>query len=94
STYSTEPDWSPDGKLIAYSTRAAGQTQIAVLDLASGQHRLVTDSGGSESPSWTSNSRHLVFTRGGQLHLLDTVTRRAMAIENGVANCSEPSVAR
>ncbi|GAB4248607.1 MAG: hypothetical protein OHK005_15200 [Candidatus Methylacidiphilales bacterium] len=94
STYSTEPDWSPDGKLIAYSTRAAGQTQIAVLDLATGQHRLVTEAGGSESPSWTSNSRHLVFTKGGQLHLLDTVTKRAAPIDNGVANCSEPTVAR
>ncbi len=94
STYSTEPDWSPDGKLIAYSTRAAGQTQVAVLDLATGQHRLVTDGGGSESPSWTSNSRHLVFTKGGRLHLLDTVTKRSAPIDNGVANCSEPSVAR
>lgn len=94
STYSTEPDWSPDGRFIAYSTRAAGQTQIAVLDVSTGQHRLVTDSGTAESPSWTSNSRHLVFSRGGTLHLLDTVTKRAQPIDNGVAKCSEPSVAR
>jgi TolB protein len=94
STYATEPDWSPDGKAIAFSTRAAGQSQIASVSPRSGEVRLLTETGGAETPSWTSNSRHLVHARGGKLHVLDTVTRRSVPIENGVSANSEPTVSR
>ena len=32
--YCTEPNWSPDGKKIAFNVRSGGEFQIAVLDLA------------------------------------------------------------
>jgi TolB protein len=34
-SYCTKPDWSPDGKSIAFTTRLGGQFQIGVYDVAS-----------------------------------------------------------
>ncbi|CAB4244639.1 Biopolymer transporter Tol [Methylacidimicrobium sp. AP8] len=89
--YSSEPDWSPDGKKIAYAARIAGEFQIGLYDLASSTATLLT-SGGGQDPSWTRNSRHLVFAHGGSLYLLDSVTKQIAALPNGLSRCSEPSV--
>ncbi len=92
--YATEPDWSPDGKKIAFNARIGGQFQICVLDLASGQTAQLTQGGDNEDPSWCRNSRHLVFSRGGKLFLLDTIQSQTYSIENGLAGCTEPSASK
>jgi TolB protein len=94
SSYTTEPDWSPDGQKIAYSIQAAGQNQIAFTTLSSGQQTILTSGGANETPSWARNSRHLVFARGGKLHLLDSVTRSTFTLENGLTRNTEPNISR
>ena len=91
-SYCTKPDWSPDGRLIAFTTRIAGQFQIGIFDVGSRTAHLVTTSGGQD-PVWTRDSRHLVFSNGGRLYLLDSISRQAFAIETG-ATSSEPTVSR
>ena len=51
--------------------------------------QLITTSGG-EDPAWTRDSRHLVYSNNGRLHLLDTVSRESLPIETGVSGCGEP----
>ena len=92
-SYCTKPDWSPDGKLIAFTTRLGGQFQIGVYNVASRNAQLITTSGGQD-PSWTRDSRHLVYSNNGRLHLLDTVSRQSLPIETSVAGCGEPTVSR
>ncbi|MEI9999497.1 MAG: biopolymer transporter Tol [Verrucomicrobiota bacterium] len=65
-SYCTKPDWSPDGRLIAFTTRIGGQFQIGVYDVASRNGTLVTADGG-EDPAWTRDSRHLVYSNHGRL---------------------------
>ncbi|QSR84058.1 PD40 domain-containing protein [Methylacidimicrobium sp. B4] len=88
--YSSEPDWSPDGKRIAYVARIAGEFQVGVYELSSATATLLS-SGGGEDPSWTRNSRHLVFAHSGSLYLMDSVTKQIVALPNGLSRCSEPS---
>ncbi len=92
-SYCTKPDWSPDGKTIAFTTRIGGEFQIGVFDVARRTGELITTSGGQD-PAWTRDSRHLVYSNNGHLHLLDTVTKQSLPIETGVSGSGEPTVAR
>jgi TolB protein len=92
-SYCTKPDWSPDGKSIAFTTRLSGQFQIGVYDVALRTAQLIT-TGGGQDPDWTSDSRHLVYSNNGHLYLLDTVSHESLPIEVPVSGCGEPTVSR
>jgi Tol biopolymer transport system component len=61
-----DSDWSPGGRLIAYTEwdTIHGTQSIGVLDLKTGRHRTIHP---GRHPSWSPNSRRIVFadTRGG-----------------------------
>jgi TolB protein len=88
--YCTKPDWSSDGRLIAFTARVGGTFQIGVFNLASRTARLVT-TGGGEDPAWTRDSRHLVYANEGRILLLDTLTGQSLPI--GVSG-AEPAISR
>ena len=89
----TKPDWSPDGKWIAFTARIGPQFQIGVFDVAKRTAQLITTAGGQD-PAWTRDSRHLVYSNNGHLHLLDTVSHQSLPIEMSVSGCGEPTVSR
>jgi len=63
------PDWSPDGRLIAFSSATSGESEIFVLDVATGRSRQITFSRGSDTaPAWSPSGREIAFTsdRSGQ----------------------------
>lgn len=66
--YNTSPRLSPDGKLLAYITRREGRFQLAVMDLASRQVQILTDSNRDESPSFAPNGRMILIAseQGGR----------------------------
>ena len=78
--YRAEPDWSPDGRLIAYQEMLNGRFQIRTIPAGGGTPKQLTNEGANEQPSWAPDSRHLVFTstRTGvrQLWVLDTESNR------------------
>ena len=68
--------WSPDGRrIVAYSERGAG---MIVDDVATGANEGVSPVGAK--PRWLSDSRRLVYTHDGALHLLDTRLMRSREI--------------
>jgi TolB protein len=87
----TEPNWSPDGKKVAFNVRTGGEFQIAILDLAGGGTRTVAS---GQNPVWGADSRHIIFTEGGALYLLDTVSSRRSKILDSLGKISEPSWSR
>ncbi len=86
--YCTEPNWSPDGKKVAFNVRSGGEFQIAVLDLAGGATRTLAT---GQDPVWGADSRHLIFTEGGALYMLDTVSSRKNKIIDGLGKITEPT---
>lgn len=79
-SYQSNPDWSPDGRLVAYQSQVAGQFQLKTIGLRDRGTRTLTNVGRNEDPSWAPDGRHLVFTsnRSGtrQLWVLDVETGR------------------
>ena len=78
--YRTDPDWSPDGRLIAYAERINDRFQIRTIPITGGTPKQLTSDGENEQPAWAPDGRHLVFTssRTGvrQLWILDTQSNR------------------
>lgn len=85
--YSTSPDWSPAGPVVAFHTRIGGRMQVAALNVDGGRPRVLTDRFTNEDPSWGPDGRHLVFAspdrEGGGLFVLDTVTGRIRKLVSG-----------
>ncbi len=79
-TYRSDPDWSPDGRFVAYQERIKDSMQIMTIRAGGGTPKLLTSEGQNEQPAWSPDSRHLIFTssRTGvrQLWVLDTESGR------------------
>jgi TolB protein len=77
--YHTSPDWSPDGRMIAYQQQN-GDFQIWIVNRTDRSVRRVTTQGENEDPSWAPDARHIAITsnRGGtkEIWVLDTQTKR------------------
>ncbi|MEO5754566.1 MAG: biopolymer transporter Tol, partial [Chthoniobacterales bacterium] len=90
-SYCTEPNWSPDGKKVAFNVRSGGEFQVAVFDLAGGGTRTLST---GQNPTWGPDSRHVIFSEGAALYMLDTVNSRKNKILDGLGKITEPSWSR
>lgn len=91
----TEPDWSPDGKWIAF-TSLTGGFQIYIVRATGGD--VIGPLAQGEDPSWAPNSRALIFCTGRDhrktLSLLDVPTKQVKAVARILESNSQPSWAK
>jgi TolB protein len=87
----TEPDWSPDGKWIAFCSQSGDYFNICVMSAEGGGSPVVLVSG--EHPSWSPNSRTLVYNDLIHYHpvlsVLDVFTKQHKNAHNIAGEDSE-----
>jgi TolB protein len=60
-TYNISPALSPDGRWLAYISRVSGAFKLHVMELASATVNAITDTIADERPSFSPNSRMLIY---------------------------------
>lgn len=60
-SYNISPALSPDGRWLAYVSRISGAFKLHVMDLASGASSAITDTVADERPSFSPNSKMLIY---------------------------------
>jgi TolB protein len=94
-SYNVTPRLSPDGKLLAFVTRDGGRFRVAVMDLASRQTQILTDTAKDESPSFAPNGRMILFATevGGRgvLAAVSTDGRVKQRLSVQAADVREPA---
>ena len=93
-TYNVSPHLSPDGKSLAYITRNGG-FRVALMDLATRQTQILTDSAKDESPSFAPNGRMILYASeiGGRgvLAAVSTDGRIKQRLSVAAADVREPA---
>ena len=60
-TYNISPTISPDGRWMAYVSRIGGQFKLQMMDLSSNQIASISDTTADEKPSFSPNSKLVVY---------------------------------
>jgi TolB protein len=79
----TSPDWSPNGKRIAFQRTIGGTTQIWVIDTdGTGLRRITHLQRGGWFPSWSPDSSQVMFADGvGSLYVINADGSRLTPID-------------
>jgi TolB protein len=94
-SYNVTPRLAPDGKLLAFVTRDSGRFRVAIMDLATRQTQVLTDTAKDESPSFAPNGRMILFATevGGRgvLAAVSTDGRVKQRLSVQAADVREPA---
>lgn len=53
--------WSPDGQYLAYTSLVSGRFQIRIVNLTTGESRVLAGLGSNEQPTWSPDGQAILF---------------------------------
>lgn len=93
-----DPDWSPDGRRLAFARQLTAATwQLQVVDARGGAPTALTASSGQAvEPAWAHDGLRLAFTMREadgrwQIYVVDTTTLRTRKLSDGKSSDSAPA---
>ena len=87
--FCTDPEFSPDGRQMAFTARVGGESAIVVKNFPSGRARVI-QRGGARHPSWSPNGRYLCYTQHGVLYIHDLLRRERRIVLANHGTITEP----
>ena len=88
-------DWSPDGKKLAGTVHEGDKKTLGIFDLEKRAYRLFIENDGDYLPAWLPDSRHLVYSTGREILILDTETAKLRLVtSNFTMQLRSPFVSR
>ena len=83
-------DWTPDGRTLAYHWQSgAGQNGVALVDVATGERRMILTTG-SSSISFSSDGAHLSYESAGYVWTADSDTSDVSRVTDGSQPAWQP----
>ncbi|GEP45458.1 PD40 domain-containing protein [Brevifollis gellanilyticus] len=67
-SFCTDPEFSPDGHSVAFTTRIGGELAVVVKGWPNGPAKVIQN-GGASHPSWSPNGRSLCYAQHGNLYV-------------------------
>ena len=65
--FASAPVWSPDGRMIAFTSKRAGNFDVYVVNAdGSGQRNLTRSPGYEGGPAWSPDGRKIAFAKGSR----------------------------
>jgi Tol biopolymer transport system component/imidazolonepropionase-like amidohydrolase len=88
-----DPAWSPDGKILAYSTDKGGSLDIWLRDMAGGEARQLTHfDGAAVSGAWSRDGKSIAFlSQNGGLFVADAATGETRRVYGDLWEPGKPS---
>lgn len=88
-SFCTDPEFSPDGRMVAFTTRIGNETAVVLQDYPQGKSRVI-QAEGAQHPSWSPNGRYLCYAQHGTLYIHDLRTSNRRAVLTNYGTISEP----
>jgi len=66
-----DPDFSPDGRWLAYTSNQSGRWEVYVRPYPKGEGQWMVSTDGGRYPQWSRDSRELFYLDGGRMMVVD-----------------------
>jgi TolB protein len=90
--FAVEPAWSPNGRLVAFTSRRDGRSHIYVMRADGTDVRQVTHGkSDDDGPTWAPGQRRLAFSRDRQLFVVGSAGGRARSLTHLGGEAANPA---